>query len=137
MQVSHETIYQALYVQTRGSLGANLNQKLSLKRKKRVGTLSSWVSRSPYEEAFTISYRLADIQDRAVPGHWEGDLIIGRDGCSAIGTLLERKTRFTRLLHLPNGHSADEVAEAIIREMTFVASHSTTPATFICSTVGT
>lgn len=117
MQVSHETIYQALYVQTRGSLRANLNQKLSLKRKKRVGTLSSRVSRSPYKEAFTISDRPAEIQDRAVPGHWEGDLIIGTEGGSAIGTLVERKTRFTILLHLPNGHSADEVADAMIREM--------------------
>jgi len=123
MQVSHETIYHALYVQTRGNLRANLNQNLSLKRKQRVNPATRRASSSPYKEAFTISDRPAEVEDRAVPGHWEGDLIIGTDGYSAIGTLVERTTRYTILLHLPDGHSADEVATAMIREMKLLPSH--------------
>jgi IS30 family transposase len=117
MQVSHETIYQALYVQTRGMLRADLNQKLSLKRKQRVNPTTKRASPSPYKDAFTISERPAEAADRAVPGHWEGDLIIGAEGCSAIGTLVERTTRYTILLHLPGAHTAEEVATAMIREM--------------------
>ena len=123
MQVSHETIYQALYVQTRGNLRADLNQKLSLKRKKREGPTTKRASSSPYKDAFTISERPAAVDDRAIPGHWEGDLIIGRDSGSAIGTLVERNSRFTILLHLPNGHSADEVATAMVREMKHLPEH--------------
>lgn len=122
MQVSHETIYQALYVQTRGSLRADLAQKLSLKRSKRVTAAIRKASSSPYKEAFTISQRPAEVADRAVPGHWEGDLIIGSNG-SAIGTLVERSTRFVILLHLPDRHTADEVATAMIREMRDLPEH--------------
>ena len=122
MQVSHETIYQALYVQARGSLRADLAEKLSLKRKKRVSRGGDRRKNSPYKEAFKISERPADVADRAVPGHWEGDLIIGADG-TAIGTLVERSSRFTILLHLPCGHSADAVAEAMIREMGKLPDH--------------
>ena len=117
MQVSHETIYQALYVQTRGNLRADLNQKLNLKRKQRVNPTTRRASPSPYKDAFTISQRPPEVEDRAVPGHWEGDLIIGGEGGSAIGTLVERSTRYTILLHLPGAHTADEVATAMIREM--------------------
>lgn len=123
MQVSHETIYQALYVQTRGNLRADLNQKLSLKRKTREGPTTKRASSSPYKDAFTIADRPPEVEDRAVPGHWEGDLIVGKDGASAIGTLVERQSRFTILLHLPNGHSADEVAAAMIREMKHLPEH--------------
>ena len=122
MQVSHETIYQALYVQTRGSLRADLVQKLSLKRKQRVPHTADRTKSSPYKEAFKISERPAEVQDRAVPGHWEGDLIIGADG-TAIGTLVERSTRFTILLHLPGDHTADTVAAAMIREMGRLPDH--------------
>lgn len=122
MQVSHETIYQALYVQTRGNLRADLAEKLSLKRKKRVSHAADRRKNSPYKEAFKISDRPAEVNDRAVPGHWEGDLILGCDG-TAIGTLVERVTRFTILLHLPGDHSADTVATAMISEMGKLPDH--------------
>lgn len=122
MQVSHETIYQALYVQSRGSLRADLAEKLSLKRKQRVPHAADRTKNSPYKEAFKISERPAEVQDRAVPGHWEGDLIIGCDG-TAIGTLVERSTRFTILLHLPGDHTAEKVAAAMIREMGQLPDH--------------
>jgi IS30 family transposase len=122
MQVSHETIYQALYVQTRGSLRADLAEKLSLKRKQRVPHAADRRRNSPYKEAFKISERPAEVQDRAVPGHWEGDLIIGCDG-TAIGTLVERSTRFTILLHLAGDHSAETVAAAMIQEMGSLPDH--------------
>jgi IS30 family transposase len=122
MQVSHETIYQALYVQTRGSLRADLAEKLSLKRKQRLPHTADRTRNSPYKEAFKISERPAEVQDRAVPGHWEGDLIIGSDG-TAIGTLVERSTRFTILLHLPGDHRAETVAAAMIREMANLPDH--------------
>jgi IS30 family transposase len=122
MQVSHETIYQALYVQTRGALRADLAEKLSLKRKQRLPHTADRTKNSPYKEAFKISERPAEVQDRAVPGHWEGDLIIGCDG-TAIGTLVERSTRFTILLHLSGDHSAETVAAAMIREMSQLPDH--------------
>jgi len=78
---------------------------------------------SPYKEAFKISQRPAEAADRAVPGHWEGDLIVGTASKSAIGTLVERSTRFTILLHLPAGHDANSVAEAMIREMAHLPDH--------------
>jgi IS30 family transposase len=122
MQVSHETIYQALYVQTRGNLRADLAEKLSTKRKNRVSHTADRKSNSPYKDAFKISARPAEINDRAVPGHWEGDLIIGCNG-TAIGTLVERLTRFTILLHLPENHTADTVAAAMISEMGKLPDH--------------
>ena len=122
MQVSHETIYQALYVQTRGNLRADLAEKLSLKRKKRVPNGADRRKNSPYKDAFKISERPAEVADRAVPGHWEGDLIIGCDG-TAIGTLVERSTRFVILLHLDGDHSAETVAAAMIREMGDLPGH--------------
>jgi transposase, IS30 family len=122
MQVSHETIYQALYVQSRGSLRADLAEKLSLKRKQRVPHAADRNKNSPYKEAFKISERPAEVQDRALPGHWEGDLIIGCDG-TAIGTLVERSTRFTILLHLAGDHTAQTVAAAMIREMGELPEH--------------
>lgn len=124
MQVSHETIYQALYVQTRGKLRADLNKQLSLKRRSRVPRTRDRRESSPYKEAFKISQRPAEVADRAVPGHWEGDLIVGPGSASAIGTLVERTTRFTILLHLPGGrHTADVVAEAMIAAMRDLPEH--------------
>lgn len=122
-QVSHETIYQALYVQTRGALRADLHRKLSLKRRARVPRGRDRKANSPYREAFKISDRPAEVKDRAVPGHWEGDLIVGPASQSAIGTLVERSTRFTILLHLPGGHDANTVAEAMIAQMAQLPEH--------------
>lgn len=123
-RVSHETIYRALYVQTRGSLRADLYRCLSLKRSSRKPRGTNRKSSSPYKEAFKISDRPAEVADRAVPGHWEGDLIMSGGGSnSAIGTLVERTTRFTILLHLPDGHDSAAVAEAMIREMGKLPEH--------------
>jgi IS30 family transposase len=121
-RVSHETIYQSLYVQTRGHLRADLHRRLSTQRparRPRTATRSG----KPYRDAFTISDRPAEVADRAVPGHWEGDLIMGAVGCGAIGTLVERSTRFTILLHLPHGHGADEVAAVMITAMERLPAH--------------
>ena len=125
-RVSHETIYQALYVQGRGSLRQDLHRQLSThrpRRKTRTGPGGTRRSNSPYREAFTISQRPPEVDDRAVPGHWEGDLVIGALGQSAVGTLVERATRFTILLHLPGRHDAESVAEAMIREMRDLPEH--------------
>jgi IS30 family transposase len=123
-RVSHETIYQRLYVQARGGLRADLNRQLSLRRSQRKPR-SAPVRGSGhlFKDAFTISQRPAEVADRAVPGHWEGDLILGLDNRSAVGTLVERSTRFTILLHLPGRHDANSVAEAMIREMSLLPEH--------------
>ena len=123
-RVSHETIYRALYVQTRGSLRKDLRRQLRPKRRARKprGSVDRR-GKSPYREAFTISQRPAEVADRAVPGHWEGDLILGTGNGSAVGTLVERTTRFVILLHLPGRHDAESVAEAMIREMSQLPEH--------------
>jgi IS30 family transposase len=123
-RVGHETIYQALYVQTRGELRKDLYRQLSLKRRQRKhhGGRDTG-SKATYAEAFTIRDRPAEAEDRAVPGHWEGDLILGAACGSAIGTLVERSTRFTILLHLPDRHDAESVATAMIREMSKLPEH--------------
>jgi len=116
MRVSHETIYTCLYVQTRGQLRADLHKCLSTKRRTRKPRNRIDNRRGVYSsgEEFKISDRPAEAADRAVPGHWEGDLILGPGGTSAIGTLVERSTRFTMLLHLPGDHTAETVATAMI-----------------------
>jgi IS30 family transposase len=111
-------------VQTRGQLRADLHRKLSLKRRQRKTRSSSdGRGKAIYAEAWKISDRPAAVADRAVPGHWEGDLVMGAGNASAVGTLVERKTRFTILLHLPGRHDAESVAEAMIREMGKLPEH--------------
>jgi IS30 family transposase len=123
-RVSHETIYKCLYVQGRGHLRADLHKCLSTKRAARKPRGS--VTRAgvyPPGSVFTIRERPAEAEDRAVPGHWEGDLIIGTASGSAIGTLVERSTRFTILLHLPVDHTAESVATAMIEAMSELPAH--------------
>jgi IS30 family transposase len=121
-RVSHETIYQCLYVQTRGQLRADLHKCLSTKRAARKSKGQS-ERRGKYTDVFTVRDRPAEAADRAVPGHWEGDLIMGTGCTSAIGTLVERSTRFTILLHLPADHTADTVAAAMIEAMSDLPAH--------------
>jgi len=130
MRISHEAIYQALYIQGRGALKRELSaclrsgRALRLPRERARSRGKSFLT-----DALMISDRPSEIEERAVPGHWEGDLILGL-GSSAIGTLVERTTRFTMLLHLPRmerhgmdksvkngpalaGHGAEAVRDAI------------------------
>ncbi|MFZ1178067.1 MAG: IS30 family transposase [Mycobacterium sp.] len=124
IRVSHETIYQCLYVQTRGSLRADLSKYLSTKRSARKprGHPGRTGVYAP-GQVFTISDRPPEAEDRAVPGHWEGDLLLGAAHGSAIGTLVERATRFTILLHLPTDHTAETVAAAMIEAMSELPNH--------------
>lgn len=109
-RVSHETIYKALYVQTRGMLRKDPYQQLSTHRPCRQPRAGRRRASSPYREAFTIAERPAELEDRAFPGSWEGDLVLGAGGRSAVGVLVELSTRFTILLHLPGRHDAGSVS---------------------------
>lgn len=134
MRISHEAIYQALYIQGRGALRRDLTaclrsgRALRMPRERVRNRRQSFVA-----DAINISQRPPEVEDRALPGHWEGDLILGL-GSSAIGTLVERATRFTMLLHLPRmggyqpgksikngpalaGHGAEAVRDAITRSI--------------------
>jgi transposase, IS30 family len=116
MRVSHETIYKWIYVQGRGELRRELHQCLRTgraRRKPRKRT-SATETRGRIPGMVNISERPPEVADRAVPGHWEGDLIIGKNQASQIGTLVERSSGFVQLLHLPEGRTADVVAAEMI-----------------------
>ena len=120
MQVSHETIYRALYVQGRGALKRELTACLRTGRairkpRRRVDGRSDPDRRIP--DKIMISERPAEAADRAVPGHWEGDLILGKHNRSAVGTLVERSTRFVILLHLPGPHDLLAFQAAVVAAM--------------------
>ena len=116
MQVSHETLYKALYVQGRGELRRELHRCLRTGRalRKPRGRTQQGPRQGRIPGMVNIAERPAEAADRAVPGHWEGDLIIGKNQASQIGTLVERSTGFVQLLHLPQTRSAEVVADAMI-----------------------
>ena len=117
MWVSPETIYQSIYVQGRGALRRELAACLRTGRALRQPHRTSTERRGRIPDMVNISERPAAVEDRAVPGHWEGDLITGTQNKSAIGTLVERSTGFVTLLHLPGKHGPVEVQEAMIEAM--------------------
>jgi transposase, IS30 family len=124
MHVVHETIYQALYVQGRGELRRELAQALRTGRTVRKPHRLANCRRPRFTHPMVmISDRPAEADDRAVPGHWEGDLIIGKDSASAIGTLVERTTRFVMLVHLPAGRTAEDVRDALIDTVAHLPDH--------------
>ena len=113
MQVSHETIYVTLFVQTRGGLGRELTQHLRTRRANRRPKAKRPPSgKGQIVDPVMISQRPAEVADRAVPGHWEGDLVMGKRQ-TAIGTLVERWSRYVMLFPLPDGHSAEAVRTAL------------------------
>ena len=124
MRVSHETIYQALYFQARGGLKREVVTAL------RTGRTRRKPHRKPDERTHRfvdpmvmISERPAEVEDRAVPGHWEGDLIMGEGNKSAIGTLVERTTRYTMLVHLPGAHDAEAVRDGLVKTIQTLPEH--------------
>jgi IS30 family transposase len=120
--VSTETIYQAVFYQARGALRDEVARQVQLRsgrasRRPQSRVAAAARSRKPWVEGFHISTRPAEVADRAVPGHWEGDLLIGARGSSAIVTLVERSTRYVMLGALPDSRVSQEVIDVLIKLM--------------------
>jgi IS30 family transposase len=113
MRVSTETIYQSLYIQSRGALRRDLTKCLRTGRALRRPCRQAGQRKNRIPDMINISQRPAEADDRAVPGHWEGDLIIGKNNATAIGTLVERTTGYAMLVHLPDGYKAEHVRDAL------------------------
>ena len=121
MWVSHETIYQAIYLQARGNLRAELTRQVALRsgrasRHRRPAAGAAIRSQRPWL-GLNISARPAEATDRAIPGHWEGDLVIGRNGTSAVATLVERATRYLILVALPDSRVSEHVISQLSTAM--------------------
>jgi transposase, IS30 family len=116
MRISPETIYQSLYVQSRGRLRKDLARYLRSGRSKRKPRRGP-TGQGHIKDMVSISERPAEVEDRAVPGHWEGDLIVGKQGRSFIGTLVERQTRFVLLTELGNDSSTETVTQRIAEQI--------------------
>ncbi|MFC5260425.1 IS30 family transposase [Streptomyces cinereospinus] len=125
MRVSVETIYQALYLQARGGLKREVQAAVRTGRTRRKPRRDPSCRTPRFNDPMVmISSRPAEVEDRAVPGHWEGDLIIGAQGRSAIATLVERTTRYTMLVHLPgSSHDADTVRDGLVRTIQTLPEH--------------
>jgi IS30 family transposase len=117
MRVSPETIYQSLYVQSRGALRRDLTTCLRTGRALRRPGRQAGKRRNQIPDMINITERPAEADDRAVPGHWEGDLIIGKNNRTAIGTLVERTTGYTMLVHLPDGYKPEQVRDALTEKI--------------------
>ena len=117
MRVSHETIYQTLYLQAKGELRTELKLALRQGRARRVPRSRAILSRGKIPDMVNISERPAEAADRAVPGFWEGDLIIGKGGKSQIATLVERTSRFVMLVRIPYDRTAERVAALLAKKM--------------------
>jgi IS30 family transposase len=113
----HSQIYQSLYVQGRGALRRDLASRLRTGRALRKPRRRTAERRGRIPDMVNISARPPEVEDRAVPGNWEGDLIVGKASGSAIGTLVERMTGFVMLLYLPDNHGADAVQDAMVNAM--------------------
>jgi transposase, IS30 family len=119
MQVSHETIYQSLFVQSRGALRKELHTCLRTgraMRRPKTYVKGNRIGAGKIKDMVMISERPAEVKDRAVPGHWEGDLIFGKK-MTSVGTLVERHSRYVILLKLPNGHNAEAVRKAMTKRV--------------------
>ena len=117
--MSHETIYQAIFFQARGAMRQELARQVALRsgrvaRRPQSRVASAARSRKPWVVDFHISTRPAEVADRAVPGHWEGDLLLGARGTSAIITLVERQTRFVMLGALPDSRVSQAVIDVLV-----------------------
>ena len=117
MRVSPETIYQSLYVQSRGALRRELTKCLRTGRALRQPGRRAGQRKNRVPDMVNIAERPPEADDRAVPGHWEGDLLIGRRNATAIGTLVERSSGYAMLVHLPDGYKPEQVAPALSRKV--------------------
>jgi IS30 family transposase len=122
MRVSHETIYQSLFVQGRGALRKELTQCLRTGRAQRRPSGRA-VGPGELKNMVLLSERPAEAEDRAVPGHWEGDLIVGKRSQSAIATLVERQTRFVMLCRLDGSRLAEHVKDALAKKILELPEH--------------
>jgi IS30 family transposase len=124
MRISHETIYRALYLQGRGGLKRELTRYLRTQRPKRQPQgRKSRINSGKLRDMVNISERPPEVADRAIPGHWEGDLLCGKKNRSAVATLVERQTRFTQLVALGQNRNADYLAQALARQIQLLPTH--------------